>query len=131
MQTTTISKTQRIIGWIMSGLVILFMLMDGIMKLVKPAPVVEGTLKLGYAEHHISTIGILGLIATLLYIIPRTALLGAALLMSFFGGAIASNYRLDMPLFSHILFPVYLGILMWGGLWLRNEKLRAVFPVIK
>jgi hypothetical protein len=114
---------------IMSGIVILFMLFDSIFKLIKPAPVVEGTLELGYAEHHIIVMGILGLLSILLYAIPRTYVLGVVLLTGYFGGVIATHLRLDNPLFSHILFPVYLAVLAWGGLWLRNETLRTLFPL--
>jgi len=126
-----ISRSSLWAGRVMSWLVILFMLMDGVIKLVKPAPVLEATTKLGFADHHIAVMGVLALICTILYAIPRTSVLGAALLMAYLGGAITSNFRLDQPLFSHVLFPVYLGILMWGGLWLRDEKLRQVFPIRK
>jgi hypothetical protein len=129
--TPEISRSSLWGGRVMSWLVILFMLMDGVMKLVKPAPVLEATTKLGFADHHIAVMGVLALICTILYAIPRTSVLGAALLMAYLGGAITSNFRLDQPLFSHVLFPVYLGILMWGGLWLRDEKLRQVFPIRK
>lgn len=121
------SKAAKIAGWIMSGLVILFMLMDSIMKFVQPDEVIEGTVALGYQPHHISTIGALGLLCTILYIIPRTAIIGAIFMTGYFGGAIASNFRLDNPLFSHVLFPIYLSILLWGGLMLRQpEKRKAL-----
>ncbi len=126
-----ISKTRLWIARIMSGLVILFMLFDGVFKLIQPAPVVEGTLVLGYAEHHIGVIGILALVSTVLYAIPRTAVLGALLLTGFFGGVIATQIRVDAPLFSHTLFAVYLAILMWGGLWLRDEQVRKLLFVAK
>src|SRR5689334_12675860 len=129
MENTT-SKSTRWISYILSGLVILFMLFDSIMKFVKPPEVIEGTTALGFAEHHLPILGGLGLISTLLYIFPRTSILGAVLLTGYFGGAMATHVRLDNPLFSHVLFTVYLGILMWGGLWLRNKKLRELFPVI-
>ena len=125
----TVSKTQRWISYIMSGLVILFMLMDSIMKFVKPQAVIEGTLALGFTEHHLPTIGTLGLISTLLYAFPRTSFLGAILLTGYFGGAVATHLRLDNPLFTHTLFTVYFGILIWGGLWLRNSKLRELLPL--
>jgi hypothetical protein len=113
----------------MSGLVILFMLFDSIMKFVKPPEVIEGTLALGYSEQHLPIIGALGLISTLVYVFPRTSILGAILLTGYFGGAVATHVRLNNPLFSHILFTVYFGILIWGGLWLRNSKLRELFPL--
>jgi hypothetical protein len=125
------SKSKRWISYVMSGLVILFILFDSIMKFVKPKEVIDGTLALGFAEHHLATIGTLGLISTLLYAFPKTSVLGAVLLTGYFGGTIATNLRLDNPLFTHTLFTVYFGILIWGGLWLRNEKLRALFPIVK
>ena len=130
MENTT-SKTKLWISYIMSGLVILFMLMDSIMKFVKPQEVIDGTVALGFSEHHLPIIGALGLISTLVYIFPRTSVLGAILLTGYFGGTIATHLRLDNPLFSHTLFTVYFGILIWGGLWLRNSKLRELFPLRK
>src|SRR6187399_67468 len=125
----TISKSQRWISYIMSGLVILFMLFDSIMKFVKPPEVIEGTLALGYGVEHLVVIGTLGLISTLLYAFPRTSILGAILLTGYFGGAVATHLRLNNPLFSHTLFTVYFGILIWGGLLLRNRKLREQLPL--
>jgi hypothetical protein len=125
----TVSKTKRWTSYVMSGLVILFMLMDSIMKFVKPPEVVEGTVALGFAAHHLPVIGALGLISTLLYAFPRTSILGAILLTGYFGGAVATHLRLDNPLFTHTLFTVYFGILVWGGLWLRNVKLQELLPV--
>ena len=125
----TISKPARWISYVMSGLVILFMLADSIMKFVKPPEAIEGTLALGYGEEHLNILGILALISTLLYAFPRTSILGAILLTAYFGGAVATHLRLHNPLFSHTLFTVYFGILIWGGLWLRNSKLRDLFPL--
>ena len=127
----TVSKSARWTSYIMSGLVILFMLLDSIMKFIKPPEVVEGTLALGYSAHHLPVIGALGLISTELYAFPRTSVLGAILLTGYFGGAVATHIRLDNPLFTHTLFTVYFGIFVWGGLWLRNTKLRELFPMIK
>ena len=125
----TISKPTRWISYVMSGLVILFMLLDGIMKFVKPPEVIEGTLALGYGEEHLNILGALALISTLLYALPRTSILGAILLTAYFGGAVATHLRLNNPLFTHTLFTVYFGILIWGGLWLRNSKLRELLPL--
>ena len=125
----TISKPKRWTSYVMSGLVIIFMLIDSTMKFVKPAAVIQGTLELGYTEQHIPIIGFLGLISTLLYAIPRTSVLGAVLLTGYFGGAVATHLRLNNPLFTHTLFTVYFGILIWGGLWLRNSRLRELFPL--
>lgn len=131
MENSNPTKAVRWISYSMSGLVIIFMLMDSIMKFVKPPEVIEGTLALGFTEDHLIIIGSLGLTSTLLYIFPPTSILGAVLLTGYFGGAMATHVRLNNPLFTHILFTVYLGIFMWGGLWLRNTKLRALFPMAK
>ena len=111
----------------MGAIVILFMLFDGIFKLIQPAPVVEGTLTLGFAEHHIVLIGVLALISTVIYAIPRTSVLGALLLTGFYGGVIATQIRVDAPLFTNVLFPVYLAILTWGAVWLKDERVRKLF----
>ena len=114
----------------MSGLVILFMLFDAIIKLVPPSEEVKASInQLGYAEHHILIIGLSGLISIVLYIIPRTSVLGAVLLTAQLGGAIASHIRVGNPLFTHTLFPIYIGILVWGGIWLRDQRLQNLFPV--
>lgn len=129
--TEQISKSKLWTARIMSWIVILFMLFDGIAKIIQPEPVVEGTLALGYAEHHIIIVGILALISAVLYAIPKTSFLGVVLLTGFWGGAIASNLRMDHPLFSHILFPVYLAVLAWGALYLTNERIRKLFSFQK
>ncbi|QSQ19514.1 DoxX family protein [Pyxidicoccus parkwayensis] len=120
-----VSKAQLWTGRILSGIAALFLLMDGVMKLVKPAPVVAGTLELGYPESAVLTIGVLVLVGTVLYIIPRTSVLGAIYLTGFLGGAIATHVRVGNPLFTHVLFPTYVAALLWGGLVLRNPRLRA------
>ena len=124
-----LSKGRLWTGRIMSALPALFLLVDGVGKLIKPAPVVEGTVQLGYPESVLLGLGIVLLTCTILYTIPRTAILGAILLTGYLGGAIATHVRVGSPLFSHILFPVYLGVLIWGGLYLRDERLRTVFPL--
>jgi len=125
---SAISPARKWTSYILSGLVILFMLFDGIGKFVKPPEVIQGTLDLGYSEHHLIIMGTLGLLSTILYAVPRTAILGAILLTGYFGGAVATHVRLDNPLFSHVLFTAYLGVFAWGGLWLRNETLRKLVP---
>ncbi len=125
------NKKQLITGWTLSGFVILFMLFDATIKFLKPVEVIKTTVnELGYGEHHILIHGILALTATLLYAIPRTSILGAILLTGHFGGAIASHLRVDNPAFSHTLFPVYIGLMTWAGLWFRNIKLRQLFPFV-
>ena len=96
---------------------------------MKPAPVVEGTVQLGYPESVLLGLGIVLLACTVLYVIPRTAILGAILLTGYLGGAVATHVRVGNPLFTHVLFPVYLGVLIWGGLYLRDERLRALIPL--
>ena len=129
-QSTTMHTLSRGRLWasrFMSGLVILFMLVDSIFKFIQPAEVVQATTGLGYGAHHIATIGALGFLSIVLYIIPRTSVLGVIVLTGYFGGAIATHFRLDNPLFSHTLFPFYLAVLAWGGLWLRDQRVRRMF----
>lgn len=121
-----ISKGRVWTARIMSGIVILFMLVDGIGKIAGPEPVVKATLELGFTERHMVVMGVLGLLSTLLYMIPRTSFLGALLLTGYMGGAMAAQLRADTPLFSNLLFPLYVAILFWGALWLRDERLRKL-----
>ena len=127
METThTSSKKMKITGWVLSILAILLLLADGFAKLIKPEPVVKATLELGYPENTITTIGILVIICAIIYAIPRSALLGAILLTGFLGGAIATHFRINNPLFSHTLFPVYVLLFIWLGLYLRSASLRKL-----
>jgi hypothetical protein len=128
-QMAPVSKGRLWIGRIMSALPALLLLMDGITKLVKPEPVVQGTVQLGYPESVLFGLGIVLLVCVILYIIPRTAVLGAILLTGYLGGAVATHVRVGDPLFSHTLFPVYVAVLIWGGLRLRDERLRALIPL--
>ena len=121
-----VSKAKLWTARIMGGLVIAFMLMDSIFKLIPNEMVGAASAELGFQAHHVPVMGVLGFTSILLFAIPRTQVLGAILLTGYFGGAIATHVRLDNPLFSHILFPVYLGVLAWGSLWLRNETLRRL-----
>jgi hypothetical protein len=127
METTnTSSKKMKITGWVLSILAILLLLADGFAKLVKPEPVVQATLQLGYPESTITTIGVLAIICAIIYAIPRSAFLGAILLTGFLGGAIATHFRINNPLFSHTLFPVYVLLFIWLGLYLRSASLRKL-----
>ena len=128
-QTTSGSKTMYWAGWTMSGVVVLFLLFDGVSKLMLIAPVVEATTQIGYPVDLVRPIGIIGLVCAVLYAVPRTATLGAILLTGLLGGAIASKMRIEEPLFSHVLFGVYVGVLAWGGLYLRDDRLRALIPL--
>ena len=118
-------------GRVMSTLVVLFLLMDGVMKLIKPEVVVKGTLELGYPESVIVALGVVLLVSIILYAIPRTSVLGAILVTGYLGGAVATHLRVGNPLFSHTLFPVYFGVLLWGGLYLRDLRVRALLPFKK
>ena len=126
LPATTPSTAKVWTGRTMGGLVILFMLMDSTFKFIVNDDVIKGTTDLGFQLHHLPIMGTLGLIATLLYIFPRTEILGAILLTGYWGGAIATHVRMDNPLFTHILFPVYLGILAWGALCIKSERLRKL-----
>jgi hypothetical protein len=115
-------------GYALSGLVTLFLLMDATMKLLQLPIVAETGLALGWPAETAFPLGVILLICTLLYAWPRTAILGAILLTGYLGGAIASHIRIGNPLFSHVLFGVYLALFLWGGLWLRDTRLRALLP---
>ena len=115
-------------GRIMSGLPALFLLMDGIMKLFKPPVVVQATVELGYPESVIFGLGLTLLASTLLYLIPRTSVLGAILLTGYLGGAVATHVRVGGPAFN-VVFAVMVGALLWGGLWLRDRQLRELLPL--
>ncbi|HVR58965.1 MAG TPA: DoxX family protein [Pseudolabrys sp.] len=126
------SETSNVVLWtgrIMSGLVIAFMLLDGAMKLVPLDVVVTTSEQMGIPGSLARTLGIIGLICTLLYAVPRTSVLGAILLTGYLGGAVASHLRLGDPIFTHTLFGLYLGLLAWGGLYLRDARLRALIPL--
>lgn len=127
-QTSPVSNKQLWAGRIVSAVPILFLLMDGIMKLVKPAVVVEATVKLGYPESIIIGLGVVLTLSTILYAIPRTSVFGAILLTGYLGGAVATHVRVGGTLFE-ILFPVIFGVLIWGGLYLRDDRLRALIPL--
>ena len=126
-QPVTVSKGMLWAGRVLTALPALFLLMDGVMKLVKPDIVVETTVQLGYPESVILGLGIVLLACTVLYLVPRTAALGAILLTGYLGGAVATHVRAQDGIFP-VLFPVILGALLWGGLVLRDGQLRAFLP---
>ena len=131
MTDTTPTKGQLIAGRILSGLVILFLLFDAGLKLVAPQFAIDnGPPNLGWPPkiETMYLLAILLLIPTLLHIWPRTAILGAILITGYLGGAIATQVRVGNPLFSHMVFGVYLGLMLWGGLWLRDPRVRAMIP---
>ncbi len=131
--TTPLSsqKLMRRIGYGLSTIVVLFLLMDAVMKLMAMGIVMQAMGELGWphSEGIARGLGLLLLICTLLYCFPRTSILGAVLLMAYLGGAVATHVRVGNPLFSHDLFGVYLGLFIWGGLYLREPRLRALVPL--
>ena len=122
------SKAQLWIGRVLSALVILFLGFDSTIKLMRLPMVAEASAKLGYQNETTFHIGIVLLVCAILYAIPRTSILGAILLTGYLGGAVATHTRIGDPLFSHILFPTYLGAMLWLGLYLRDPRLRSLVP---
>lgn len=112
-----------------TGLVSLFLAFDGVTKFADVAPVREAMAQLGYADHHAPVLGTLLLACLVLHLVPRTAVLGAVLLTGYLGGAVASHVRVDNPLLSHTLVPIYMGLLLWGGLYVREPRLAALLPL--
>jgi hypothetical protein len=115
-------------GRIVSSLTVAFLLVDGAMKVMRAPAAVVGTVQLGYPESVLPGIGILLLACTLLYAIPRTSVLGAILLTGYLGGAVATQVRVGNPIFTHVLFPVYVAVMVWGGPFLRDHRLRIIVP---
>jgi len=124
-----VSKARLRTGSILSSLVVLFLAFDAVMKFVKPAPVIQAFALTGWPDRLAVPLGIILLTCTALYVIPRTSVLGAMLLTGYLGGAVATHLRVGDPLFSHVLFPVYMGVLLWAGLYLREDRLRALVPL--
>jgi len=124
------SKPARWLGRLLSGLVIIFLLFDGAIKLVPWPVVTESMDRIGYgsSETLARSLGFITIVCTILYAVPPTSILGAILLTGYLGGAMASHLRIGSPLFTHILFGFYLGLMLWGGLWLRDGTLRTLIP---
>jgi hypothetical protein len=127
-QAAPAAKTTIWIGRILSTLAVLFLIFDSMIKVLNTAPAVEATTQLGYAANLVVGIGVLELACLMIYLIPRVAVLGAILLTGYLGGAIATQVRAGAPLFS-IIFPIIGGALVWGGLYLREDRLRALLPL--
>lgn len=121
-----ISAVQVWVGRVLSGLAIVFLLVDAVGKLFRVGPVVKGTVELGYPENVVFPLGVLLLIGVVLYVMPRTSLLGAIYLTAFLGGAVATHVRVGSPLATHVLFGVYVAIFVWGGLALRSPRLMTL-----
>jgi len=129
MLAAPVSARRSWAGIVVTALPVLFLLFDAVMKLVNPAPVVESMRSLGYPLDLAPAIGVLQLACIAAYVVPRTSVLGAILLTGYLGGAVATHVRVGNPLASHVLFPVYVGVLVWAGLYLREPRLRALVPL--
>jgi hypothetical protein len=128
MNTSTMLWTGRILTWLFA----LFMLGASVAPKLLGMPVAEETMtQLGWPAGYAFMIGLIELACVVLYLIPRTSVLGAVLTMALLGGAMATHIRVGSPLFSHILFSIYLALFMWGGLWLRDPHVRSLFPVAR
>ena len=130
-QTAAVSRSSLWAGRVISALVVLFLLFDAIIKLMRVPAALEGTARLGFSESVVLPLGMVLLACVALYAIPRTSILGAILLTGYLGGAVASNVRVGNPLFGYILFPVYVGVLLWLGLYLRDGRLRILISSVK
>ena len=127
---TSSSKSAVRAGRVLSGIAVAFLTLDAAMKLLQVPAAVEGTVQLGYPMSSLIAIGLIQVACLAVYLVPRTAILGAVLWTGYLGGAIATHLRVGYPLFSHILFPIYVAALLWGGLWLRDRRLRGVFAAL-
>ena len=121
---------RRLGGRLLTGLSVLFLIFDGVIKLLNIAPVVESFTRLGYSVDIATAIGTLELLCLAVYLVPRTAPLGAVLLTGYLGGAIATHVRVGDPLFSHVLFPIYIAALLWSGLYLRDIRVRKAIQLV-
>ena len=123
----SLSRTSILTGRVVTGIISVLLAMDAGMKVFLLGPAVEGTTQLGYPSYIVFPLGIIQVVSLVLYLVPRTSVLGAVLWTGYLGGAVATHVRLDNPLFTHTLSPIYVAILLWGGLWLRDSRLRGVF----
>lgn len=122
----------KIAGWVLSGLIGLFLaIASAVPKFIGMAAATDAMDVVGWSGKYLVLIGCIEVVCVVLFVVPRTALLGAVLTTGLLGGSLAANLRVDNPLFSHTLFSIYLGVAVWVALWLREEKLRTVFPLVK
>jgi DoxX-like protein len=126
--TSSVGKKRLVAGYVLTVLVALFLTFDKVIKVLKLAPAVQGATQLGYPASAVLRIGLIELVCLVLYLVPRTSVLGALLLTGYLGGPIATHVRLGSPLLSHTLFPIYVSLLLWGGLYLREIRLRELVP---
>jgi hypothetical protein len=125
----TVSKGQLWTGRVLSGIAVLFLTMDTVFKLIISSAAVETTEQLGYPVRLVPVIGWIEVVLLVLYLIPRTSVFGALLWTGYLGGAVATHFRIGNPLFTHMLFPIYIATLLWLGLWLRDRRVRAILPL--
>ena len=128
MTVESSAKKRSIAGYALTGLVAAFLTFDTVMKLLQLAPAVQGTTELGYPAGTVMVIGAIELVCLVLYLIPPTSVLGALLLTGYLGGAIATHVRVGSPLPTHTFFPIYVALMVWGGLYLRESRLRQLLP---
>jgi hypothetical protein len=128
-RTAVVSQKRIWTGRVLSTIATLFMIFDGVIHTWLPPFVVEGFVKSGFPVNTARPLGIIELVFVALYVIPRTSVLGAVLLTGYLGGAVAVNVRMSMPLFGYVLFPIYVAVFFWGGLYLRDDRVRSIFPV--
>ena len=122
---TDSTRTQRRTAYVLTTLAALFLALDTVMKLLRLAPAVEGTVALGYPEHTVAVIGAIELVCLVLYLVPQTSVFGAVVMTGYLGGAIATHVRVGNPLLTHTLFPIYVAAMIWGGLYLRDARVRG------
>jgi hypothetical protein len=122
-------KKRLVAGYVLTALVALFIAFDTVMKVLRLAPAVQGTTELGYPAESVLVIGVIELVCLVLYLIPRTSVLGALLLTGYLGGAIATHVRVGSPLLGYTLFPIYVATMLWGGLYLREARLHDLLPL--
>lgn len=125
----TVSTRRLWTGRVLSGLGALFMLFDGVIHILKITPVVDAFAQLGFPLGTSRALGVIEIVCVAIYLVPATSVLGAILLTGYLGGAIATQVRVSAPLFSTTLFPVYVALFLWGGLYFRDERVRSLIPV--
>ncbi|HEU4695316.1 MAG TPA: DoxX family protein [Vicinamibacterales bacterium] len=129
MKTERRTNKTFLIGSILTGLVSAFLAFDVVLKVLQLAPAVETTTQLGYPVETILWIGVIELVFLVLYLVPRTSILGAVLLTGYLGGAIATHVRVGSPLLGYTFFPIYVAAMVWGGIYLRDARLRTLLPL--
>ena len=123
---TKLSISRVTVGRVISGFAVLFLVFDTVIKFTHHPSVAESMTQLGYPVSRALELGVIELLCLTVYLVPRTSVLGAVILTGYLGGAIASHVRVGNPLFSHVLFPIYIAAMLWGGLYLRDARVRSI-----